>query len=183
MDDVDVNGDLHIRQMVWPFVAIGLFFGLTGFVLAWGTWIGLSAGDGTGWLAALFGAGAIGSFGIVLFCLNRARHGRAVAITLSPDGYHDRFSRYPHPIPWTGIKALKLYRGRGAHLRVTLSEEWGRRVDEGGTLSVARRLSHMTTRPILATATNFLEMRPDNLLAIAERYALAHGARGHENGS
>lgn len=172
--DIDVNRPLHIPQSRLKLAGFAVVFAALTVVCLVPVALIAEASVGLppfAWFilacAALF-AGTTAHFMI------RVLKGHKVMITLSPQGYRDA-ALYDQTIPWPEVTRIKATTGRGAHLRLSLTDTMGDSLRLKGLRGVLHRLRHLSTAPVAATNPNTLTVSLARLHELTTLYAAAHG--------
>lgn len=173
-EDVDVSRPLHIAQSRLKLAGFAVFFAALTVVCL--VPVALIAESSVGLPPfAWFILACAGFFAaIVVHCMIRVLKGRTVIVTLSPEGYRDA-SLYDQTIPWSEVTRIKATTGRGAHLRLSLTDTMGDALHLKGLRGVLHRLLHLSTGPVAATNPNKLTVSLARLHELTTLYAAAHG--------
>ena len=178
--NIDVTQTLHIHQS-WPKLAgFAAFFGVLTLLCAVSLMVTAESSVGmTGFMWILLLGSPVFAASALYFAA-RSTKGRAQIITLSPEGYRDA-SAYDTTIPWPEITRIKATNGRGAHLRLWLSDQMAEQL----ALTGPRRMMHLmlkaSAKPVLTTNANTLEMGLERLRHLATSYAAAYGGLRNEH--
>lgn len=106
--------------------------------------------------------------------LRRAAMGRAPVVWISPEGFSNWICA-PAIVPWSGMTRITMHNGRGAHLRIALTEGAAQRLRPNRISRNLQKLNVLNLRPTLMTSPTGLQIKLQDLFDITKAYAKAHG--------
>jgi len=108
------------------------------------------------------------------YTLRRAALGRVPVAWITPEGFSNWICA-PIVIPWSGITRITMHTGRGAHLRMALSEDAARQLRPSWIRRNLQKLNKRYFRAALSTSPTGLQISLQNLYDTTKAYAKAHG--------
>jgi len=172
---IDTSRRLEILQNPLPFALFAGFFGvLTLIFLALIVFIWGEPDQFRRFVDWLMVAGVL-LFGLfTAYTLRRAALGRVPVVWIAPEGFSNWICA-PIVIPWSGITRITMHTGRGAHLRMALSEDVARQFRPSWLRRNLQKLNTMHLRPTLLTSPTGLKISLQDLYDTTKAYAKAHG--------
>ncbi len=172
---IDTATEMVLRQKPALFWVLFVFFALF-MLLMFAPIYMLWGRDGqfrhfADWLA-LFGGLLFTALALISF--KRAVLGRAPVVWLAPEGFSNH-TIAPIRVPWREITEISVRHGRGAHLRMTLTDRMAAILRPNRFLRRLQSLNSLSLRPTLHTNSFGLEISLNRLEEITKTYARAHG--------
>ncbi len=172
---IDTSQRLEVQQSPVPFALLAAFFGvltllfLAAVVFSWG-----HADQFRRFVDRLMIAGVL-FFGLfAAHTLHRAAMGRVPVVWITPEGFSNWICA-PIVIPWSGMTQITMHTGRGAHLRMSLTDDTAQQLRPNGFRRNLQRLATLNLRPTLMTSPTGLQIGLQDLFDITKAYAKAHG--------